>query len=118
MKITNDKGLSFNIRVVKVGDSYGLDRCLTHKRDPKARPGSLAERAEPMIEFYDAELQGDARFDPEGQFVARYYVSSLALIKADGVGLDLQGDVPEWKIDGKALAPVLDLARALLEGRA
>lgn len=106
MQITNDKGRTFTVRVVKEGDRYGnVERPLTHNKP------------EPMIEFYDAERAGKLGFNVEGQFVSRYNASSLAGIRHEH-GLNLAGHEPEWSIDGKALAPVLLLARALLEGRA
>ena len=37
--ITVDK---FNVRIVRAGDRYGRDNCLTHDKD------------EPLVEFYDS----------------------------------------------------------------
>jgi hypothetical protein len=113
-RITNEAGLSFNVRLVRKGDRYGLNDCLTHDKD------------EPLVEFYDATYEQDARFDlGRGQFVARYCLDTLTG-KPGGYGhdhrrqprgLDLCGHVPAWKISGmnvvEALAAV-DGAQAAL----
>jgi hypothetical protein len=95
--IENSRGKKFLIRVVRQGDRYGLDDCLTH------------DKGEPMIEFYD--LTYTEKFGPRGQFVSRYNAATLA--DHGPAGLDLQGDVPGWKVDAAALAPVLKLAASL-----
>lgn len=73
------------VRVLLHGDRYGRDESLRHEGD------------EPLIEFYDARY----RHTPYGQFVSRYYASSIAEGSRNGwehSGLDLQGDVPSWKL--------------------
>lgn len=98
MKITNDEGRTFLVRAVRKGERYGLDDCLTH------------DEADPLIEFYD--LSADPKkFGERGQFVSRYYASTLA--KRDGLGLCLDGGIPEWSIDAEAMKPVHELARSL-----
>lgn len=49
--ITVDK---FNVRIVRAGDRYGRDNCLTYDKD------------EPLVEFYIGEY-----------FVSRYYVATI-----------------------------------------
>ncbi len=56
--ITVDK---FNVRIVRAGDRYGLDNCLTHDKD------------EPLVEFYDSRYP----HCEYGQFVSRYYVATI-----------------------------------------
>ena len=56
--ITVDK---FNVRIVRKGDKYGLNNCLTHDKD------------EPMVEFYDNRYP----HTEHGQFVSRYYVATI-----------------------------------------
>ena len=73
----------FNVRVVSNGDLYGLNDCLKHE-------------GEPMVEFYDARYEGPT-FGPRGQFVSRYYISTLAEHPAN-IGLNLQGGVPAWSM--------------------
>ena len=61
---------------------------------------------EDLVEFYD----GRYPHTPDGQFISRYYTSTLMESHA-GIptgGLDLMGYVPTWKIDGRTLRMVLD----------
>jgi len=103
MKITNDRGRSFLVRVVYPGDRYGHDDCLIH------------DEKEPLIEFYDLTHACTASFGERGQFVSRYYASSLA--DADRTrGLLLHGAEPEaWSINRDAMVPVWDLARDIAD---
>ncbi len=82
----------FTVKVLFKGDKYGLNDCLTHDKD------------EPLVEFYDFANAGKA-FGPLGQFVSRYYASTiLGLLRGDvPCGLDLQCDEPVWKIDSAAV---------------
>ncbi len=106
MKITNDEGRTFLVRVVREGERYGLDDCIVYNKDTD----STFYENDPLIEFYD--LSVDLRkFGPRGQFVSRYHASQLA--KDSPYGLDLHGGVPEWKIDALTLQPVRLLARGL-----
>ena len=75
----------FYVRVVRDGDRYGMNDCLTHSGDPVA-------------EFYDTR-HGEGR----GQFVQRYYVETLL---ARGSGLCLMGGVPEWSLSGDDMRKV------------
>jgi hypothetical protein len=57
------------------------------------------------IEFYD----GRYSHTPDGQFISSYYVFTLMEHKdKQPIGLDLMGDVPNWKIDGRTFALVSD----------
>ena len=73
----------WRVRFVRKGDRYGLNHCLTH------------EEAEPLVEFYDRKNAGDT-FPDEGQFVSRYYVSTL--LKRRGGRLHLDGGIEAWCI--------------------
>ena len=76
------------VRVVKRDDRYGLNDCLVHDED------------DPLVEFYDAEYRGSGEgreFGPRGQFVARYYWSTLCK-RPRGLGLDLLSYEPKWKL--------------------
>jgi hypothetical protein len=83
-------GVPFTARYLFAGDAYGRTGAFTTK--------------EPMVEFYDARYRrpesDSPLFTEYGQFVSSYYVSTLNEHSA-GVGLDLQGDVPSWKLDGR-----------------
>jgi hypothetical protein len=85
----------FNVRIVYKGDTYGRDGCLTH------------EEENPLIEFYDAK-QDKAKFGQYGQFVSRYYCSTLLEQGEYPQGLLLQGGVWEWSISPKGMQAVFD----------
>ena len=86
LAIQNNQGRAFNVRLVRVGDCYGRDDCLTH------------EASEPMVEFYDA-TQDAAKFGARGQFVARYCFSTIADVVRANRGINLCGHVSAWTVD-------------------
>jgi hypothetical protein len=88
----NDAGRPFRTRLVRTGDRYGLNDCLVHDK-----PG-------PMVEFYDAS-QDPEKFGPRGQFVTRYYASTLTR-RERSAGLDLDCGIPGWKVDGCVMEQV------------
>jgi hypothetical protein len=97
-RVVNGSGRTFNVRLVRKGDRYGLNDCLVHDKD------------EPMVEFYDATYERDARFDlGRGQFVARYYLDTLedSYGRTTRCGLDLCGHEPAWKISGTNVVETL-----------
>ena len=90
--ITSKTCVRFLVRIMRTGDRYGLDDRLTHDEGPGRE----------MVEFYDTRYP-HTKF---GQFVSRYYVSTI--LSRDGYGtgrggLDLQTDVAAWKIDPEAM---------------
>lgn len=97
IKIFND-GTStapkiWTCRIVLEGDRYGRDNCLVHE-------------GEPMIEFYDCRFE----FTEYGQFVSRYYVSTLLENEgrhSEGYGLSLADDVAAWEISYETYMRVL-----------
>jgi hypothetical protein len=106
--ITNDKGRPFLVRVVFPGDLYGLNDCLTHNG-----PGVMVEfydHSPEIVETFCKAGQGD-----RGQFVSRYNIETLCKDAASLYerGLNLQGSVPGWAVDGDALRPVLNMCRNL-----
>lgn len=72
----------FNVRVVEKGQPYGLNGCQIHDQD------------DPLVEFYDSN-QTDAEFGPYGQFVSRYYRSTI-LGNEFPQGLRLDTGSPQW----------------------
>lgn len=83
---TNPDGIPFRVRVVRKGDSYGLNDMLTHQED------------EPMVEFYDARYD----FSPgRGQFVSRYYLRTLR--DRNYLHLQLEGGVRDWWVSRENL---------------
>lgn len=77
----------FNIRIVESGDAYGLNDSITHQ-------------GEPLVEFYDARYPITER----GQFVQRYYISTL--LDRPHCGLTLDAGVPSWSLDSHDMAAV------------
>jgi hypothetical protein len=78
----------FHVRIVQTGDRYGLNFCLTH------------DKKDPLVEFYDARYP-HTEF---GQFVSRYYVSTI--LEGQNRGLCLDGGEPEWSICASDMALV------------
>jgi len=121
LRITNDKGRNFNVRIVRVGDRYGRDDCLTHGAEKNDDPDEG-----PLVEFYDAEHESNPKFTDfmgRGQFVSRYYITTILgkdrFARAGGeknTGLDLMGYEPVWKIDAKAMNLVRDWLDNQTEG--
>lgn len=86
----NDTFAPLNVRMVFPGDKYGRDDVLTHNGD------------EPLVEFYDARYP----FTEHGQFVSRYYLSTLK--EGPARGLNLDGGIPAWSVTPENMVEVLD----------
>lgn len=88
IKIIRDSvtNLTWALRLVQFGDNYGRNDQLVH------------DKAEPMVEFFDTRYS----HEPLGQFVSRYYLSTLLDREAD-VGLNLDGGVPSWSVSAAAM---------------
>jgi hypothetical protein len=91
-------GITFAMRLVRQGEAYGRNNCLTH------------DQAEPLVEFYDTRY----RFESSpagtmlGQFTGgRYNLSTL--LQHPGAGLCLHGGVAEWTVDRQAFLLAQDL---------
>lgn len=94
LKVTNSNGDEFTVRIVRQGDCYGLNMCLTHDKD------------EALIEFYDAEYA----HTEYGQFVSRYYASTILThdaVSDYACGLNLDGGIPKWSIDAEQIRVVV-----------
>lgn len=88
----------FNVRIVRQGDKYGRGDCRTHESD------------KPTVEFYDSRYD-HADWMGRGQFVSRYYASTLAGHKG---GLNLHGGVEGWVVSDEGMQQVLEYLRAEL----
>lgn len=90
---------SFNVRIVERGGKYGREMCLTH------------DEQEPLVEFYDASYNFETDEDGKvlGQFVSRYYMSTLAgeYNGLNGLCLD-GGNADTWTIDKTSMKLVSD----------
>jgi hypothetical protein len=86
----------YNVRIVNTGDKYGRSDCLTNDKQA-------------MVEFYDNRFD-QKDFMGRGQFVSRYYASTLL----DGEypnGLCLDGGVPEWTVGPEAMQQVIEFIK-------
>lgn len=82
----------WTVRIVFKGEHYGLNNVLLHEQD------------EPLVEFYDAE-QDSTKFGPLGQFVSRYFITTLLSRKHSGMPLCLHGGYPnDWTVAGEHMA--------------
>jgi len=89
----NSENRPFRMRLVPEGERYGREDCLTH------------DEVDPLVEFYDAS-QDPEKFGERGQFVARYYLSTLR--ERDGaLGLCLDGGIPSWSVDAAFMTQVV-----------
>ena len=84
--------ITFLVNIVEKGEKYGLNNCLTH------------EEADSLVEFYDQRHM----HTPLGQFVSRYYMSTMLEKKDQDIGLILNGSVPEWQINKEEMTIVRD----------
>jgi len=88
-KTIQSGGVKFRVRIIRRGNHYGLNNCLTHDEDNA------------LVEFWDGK-----------QFVSRYYATTLlgedefGEGHSDTDGLSLQGDEPRWSIEGPQMARV------------
>ena len=82
----------WNVRIVKTGDQYGLNMCLTNTKPP-------------MVEFYDGRYPHVHA--PYGQFVSRYYISTILKGNLDSTGLCLDGRIPAWNVSAEDMAQVI-----------
>jgi hypothetical protein len=94
LTITNDAGRPFNVITIRTGERYGRTNALTAD--------------EPMVSIYDASQDKDV-FGDRGQFVSRYYLSTLADGAVDK-GVHLDGGVPVWHISATNKAEVIAYA--------
>ena len=83
----------FNVRVVNIGDKYGLNDCLVNNKAP-------------IVEFYDSRFTKGA---DRGQFVSRYYVSTI--LDGSDCGLCLDGGVPDWTVSAQDMDAVRDFLK-------
>ena len=125
-----ESGIRWCVRIVFLGDNYGMDHCLTYADDTKIK-GYVFERMDnPLIEFYDMDsraaqmmretLDKRARFMGEeyGQFVSRYYLDTLNETDwSDSSGLNLDGGVDRWKVSGEFMAHVMEVVNEAVEER-
>tara|TARA_R110002020_G_scaffold356607_1_gene569136 strand:- start:27 stop:473 length:447 start_codon:yes stop_codon:yes gene_type:complete len=102
----------WNVSLLIEGDKYGLDDCLTYgekgwRRYAKGRRGWAEQEGEPCVEFYDAHNNKEETFGPRGQFVSRYYLSTLNGRRDPLEGINLCGHEPVWQVSDEFMAVVM-----------
>tara|TARA_B100000963_G_scaffold292068_1_gene262279 strand:- start:275 stop:664 length:390 start_codon:yes stop_codon:yes gene_type:complete len=97
--IDPESNRKWNVRLLIEGDKYGLNDCLTYgdKEEPEE---------EPCVEFYDAHNNKEETFSPWGQFVSRYYLSTMNE-REENEGLNLCGYEPVWSVSGDFMDAVM-----------
>ncbi len=83
-----DRGIHWQVRVVREGDRYGLDGQL------------VRSDAEPCVEFWDMD-----QFKGIGQFVSRYYLNTVRDIPM-GQGFTLDFSVHRWHLSAAGMNTV------------
>lgn len=93
LKIFHDtrSHLVWAVRIVEKGDKYGLK-------------DALVNDGEPLVEFFDTRHE----HSDLGQFVTRYYLSTL--IDSSG-GLMLDGGVTDWNVNEPCMNRIRDWLR-------
>ena len=113
-------GRTLVAKILRPGDAYGLNDCLTWGADAGSGivdPVSRAKYANANcmklgIEFYDATYAGKSGFPKEGQFTGgRYYLETL--LESNNGGLCVHGGCPVWDIGASEMQKVRDWARNL-----
>lgn len=106
----------WRVHLVHEGERYGATGSLVYGDEIQSWDGKHVNDCQehghglPLVEFYDT-AQDSAKF-PEGQFVSRYYMSTLlgmddprhSIGDMDALGLD--GGVPAWTVGGSELQEV------------
>ena len=110
-RVANDAGRAFNVRLVRQGERYGLDGCLT------------LDRVDPLIEWYDATYEAVPGVGPWGQYVASYCYSTLT--GQDGWshndyrngsrGLNLDINEPLWRVTAANVRDALAAVERVLD---
>ena len=130
-----ESGNRWCVRLVSIGDKYGLKHCLTYGETEYDKD----KHDDPLIEFYDrdsgvAEILRNSDDKTEaylgkkyGQFVSRYYWSSLNFDERFGEkktvtdwsqsGLCLHGGVDGWSVSSEFMVKAMAAINAELAAR-
>jgi hypothetical protein len=103
LKNTKSPLTNMLVRIVEPGDGYGL---YNRKTGEYALTNS---KSAPLVEFYDL----DNDHTPHGQFVSRYYLSTL--LERESGGLCLDGGEPKWNVNANEMNEVRRFLRAAQE---
>jgi hypothetical protein len=97
-EVTTTRDITFAVVLVPPGAAYGREDCLTN------------DSGKTMVEFYDIRYP----HTEHGQFVTRYYVSTLLEDRSRSRGLCLDGGIPAWSLDPRAFGEAMDAVVAAL----
>jgi len=111
-RVVNDAGRTFSVRLVRQGEAYGLDGCLTH------------DKVDPLVEWYDATYEGVPGVGPWGQYVTSYCYSTLtgqdgwsrSDYRTGAHNLNLDGGEPLWRVSGANVREALAAVERVLGG--
>jgi hypothetical protein len=92
MKVLDINGVAGPMRVLFVP-----------KGEPSPHHKSSENQTDSVVEFYDSRYP----HTPDGQFISRYYASTLLEDEGMCHGMDLYGGEKDWKING----PEIELVR-------
>ena len=124
--IDPESGIRWCVRMVFIGDQYGLNHCLTYGD----REYDQDKHDDPLIEFYDMDSGAAAIMrnsddkteaylaEEYGQFVSRYYFDTLNKTDwSQSGGLNLDGGVDRWSVSGEFMVKAMDAIKNELEER-
>ena len=123
MTFTSFWGKPMLARLVRLGDRYGLNGCITHSLE-----GRYTSDKEPMIEFYTLvgdDTAGSLAWDgAKGYwFISRYYLNTFlgkSVYSFNGGpvrnGLSLDGGYPEYDLDAHDCQKVAAWIESLDQG--
>lgn len=137
--IDPESGIRWCVRMVFIGDLYGRSLCLTYgEEDGMDDAGDKMH--DPLIEFYDMDSGAAAIMrnsddkaeayvaEEYGQFVSRYYYSTLkmrdplgeggALTDWSKRGLNLDGGVDRWSVSSDFMVDAMAAINKVMEKRA
>ena len=126
--IDPESGIRWCVRAVFLGDSYGLDHCLTYSNKDDRHGFNRDDN--PLIEFYDMDSGAAAIMrnsddkteaylaEEYGQFVSRYYFDTLNKTDwSQSGGLNLDGGVDRWSVSGEFMVKAMDAIKNELKER-
>jgi hypothetical protein len=90
-----------NVRKLDVTAHNGITFRVVLLLDGQCVNYPAASDTRPLVEFYDTRWE----HTPDGQFVSRYYLSTLRDSGHDS-GMDLDGGVADWTIDRHSMKVV------------
>lgn len=93
--MTTTKVGIFNVRLLKAGETYGLNNTLRADK--------------PIVEFFDWRYSHNLH----GQFISRHYAETLLDLR-DELDLLLDGGLPDWRVTKEGVALVKEFIRQQL----